>query len=476
MTYLVATFRDTFLLSDSSISLFKRFNFLLLFLHVERTQQAFEALFILLRVSPVLEVADMPTILDIPGPCFATGHDGLIDSHRIQHIRYALWFFLQGSFDFIGNPTTCNRVLRQDQQQLIIQPDRLVNTVPDLISNVHVLWGKPTAYPFLLQVVVQPSNEQLILARIANEASVVVDGFSIQRANMLHEDVIYPYSAQKQFWDITLRACKSTGSKGRIGFVFDRFNSLDCAQVYIAKNGPSEGCFTEVVSVEIDSTKISFDKIGSAKIGIAEVSFAEVGSAEVGSAEIDSAEIGSAEIGSAEVDSFEVDFSKVEFAEVGFAEVGFAEVNITEVNFAETDSVEDRSTKIGSTKIGSTKIGSAEVGFTEVGPAEGSFTEVDSAEIGSVEVGSAEIGSAEIGSAKVSAVEGSFTEVGFTEVGPAEGSFAEVCFAEVNRCCYTFCLLLCSPSVPFFYSSFEYVQLFLNCHVFFSLSYALIIK
>jgi hypothetical protein len=148
----MTTFRDVFSLPGPPISLLTRLLLQLVFPGAERTQQAFEVCFVVLRVSPVFKVADMSGVLDLPGPCCATRHDSLINSYRIEHIGGAL-FFLECSFHFVLNPTAGKRILRQDQQQFIVPFDRLFNAVSDGISNVQILWSKPAAYTFLLDTI-----------------------------------------------------------------------------------------------------------------------------------------------------------------------------------------------------------------------------------------------------------------------------------------------------------------------------------
>ncbi len=195
--------------------LFKRLLFLLVSLGVERAQQEFEVLFILLWVGPVLKVADMSGFFDNLGPWLLTGQDGWVNSYGIQNIWNALWFLVQRSFNFISNPITLDGMLRQDQQQLVIQTYRFFNAVSDLISDVHIFWCKPAAYSFLLQVVMQASGKQFILARIADKTGVVLVGRLDQRTSIDDEGITESCTFQERFGDVSFRPFQGIGSDGR---------------------------------------------------------------------------------------------------------------------------------------------------------------------------------------------------------------------------------------------------------------------
>ncbi len=304
----------------------------LFFLSIECSQQAFEALFILLWVGPVLEVPNVPGALDLVHPYLSAGQGSPIYSYRIEDIWDTLWLFIQCLFHFVFNPCACNGVFRQNQQQFVIQSDRLINAVSDFIPDVHILWCKPAAYTFLLQVIMQPSCKQFILARIANEASVVLNGFSEQRMSILNQVGSDSCTFEKDFWYFATRFFK--GASADMGWpeMAYGFQPFHIAQIDI-----SEMC-------------LGYDRT-------AEVSKAEAGSAEVGSFEVGVSEVGSFEIGVSEVGTHEGGSVEMGTHEVGPVEVGTHEVGSTEIG----------STEIGSTEIGSTELDSAEIGSTEIG-------------------------------------------------------------------------------------------------------------
>ena len=360
VTRFIVTFRDTFSLLSSSISLFKRLLFRLIFLRVECAQQAFEALFILLRVGPFLEVANVPGALDILCPWLGAVQDSPVYTDRIQHIWYILRFLVQCSFHFIGHPTAINRVLRQDQQQFIVQSDRLINTMFDFIPDVHIFWREPAAHAFLLQVIVQPSGKQLILARIADETGVVFDGLVCQSRYDLNEGILNSRSTKKDLWYLSVRFIDGVNSDGRGALVLYCFKTICCTQIQITECSKSYYGIAEANSFEIGLEEISTLEVCRVEVGISEIGAEEVGTSEVCVAEIGLKEIDNSEIGLEEISTFEVGVAEIGSVEIGFVEVGLAEIGSAEVG----------SDELGVAEVGVAKVDAVETGIAEVGVAE----------------------------------------------------------------------------------------------------------
>ncbi len=301
VTRFIVTFRDTFSLLSSSISLFKRLLFRLIFLRVECAQQAFEALFILLRVGPFLEVANVPGALDILCPWLGAVQDSPVYTDRIQHIWYILRFLVQCSFHFIGHPTAINRVLRQDQQQFIVQSDRLINTMFDFIPDVHIFWREPAAHAFLFD-----GRGALVLYCFK---TICCTQIQITECSKSYYGIAEANSFEIGLEEIsTLEVCRVEVGISEIG---------------AEEVGTSEVCVAEIGLKEIDNSEIGLEEISTFEVGVAEIGSVEIGFVEVGLAEIGSAEVGSDELGVAEVG-----VAKVDAVETGIAEVGVAEVNL----------------------------------------------------------------------------------------------------------------------------------------------------
>src|SRR3981189_2160717 len=126
-------------------------------------------------VFPVCEVADVPCAFDlISPPCFGL-QDRTLYANRIEDIRDSLRFFVQCALDFIGDPIASNRMLREDQQEFVIQTDRLFNARPDFIPNLQVFRGKPATDTFTLEISIEAFCEGLILAGVTDKARVEID-------------------------------------------------------------------------------------------------------------------------------------------------------------------------------------------------------------------------------------------------------------------------------------------------------------
>ena len=314
----------------------------LFLLSIEGMQQALKIVLILLRICPFLEVANVSGFFDILGPLFPTGQDGFIHPYGIQYVGLAFWFLVQCPFDLIGDPIACNSVLRQDQQQLIIQPDRLINAVFDFVTNIHVFWSKPAAYASLLQVVMQPLCKQFIFARIADKAGVVLDGAVCQGVNVGNKGVIESCTTKKGFGNFPFRPREGAGADIRRSFMSHFFQSPCRTKIDMTKYCPSYFCLTEDGTAEVGFAEVGSDEDGIAEVGTAEVGAAEVSFAEVSFVEVSFVEDGSVEVGSVEVGSVEDGTVEDGTAEDGTAEDGFAEVGTTEGGIAEDSSPEVR--------------------------------------------------------------------------------------------------------------------------------------
>jgi len=382
---------------------------------LQSTEQPVETLLVGVVLFPVGEVPDVASATDVLCPRSRAGQNAVVQSHRVEHVGDALGFLVQGLFDLIGHPRTGKRVLREDEQELVIQPNRRIYTMPDLVTNLHIFGSKPTTHAFALQISVQTLGTVVIVAAIADEAGVVLDRTVHQRTSRADEGLRQTDPAKKHLGNSALRALQGISAQGGRCPMLHGLKPLDRTKVNITKDRPSYPCLIQVGSAEVGSAEVGSAEVGSAEVGTAEVGTAEVGTAEVGMAEVGTAEVGTAEVGTAEVGT----------AEVGMAEVGMAEVGMAEVGTAE--------------------VGSAEVGMAEVGSAE-----VGIAEVGSAEVGTAEVCTAEVGTAEVCIV----------EVCTAEFCTVEVCIAEVGP----FVWMLPSPCIPDGDSLVEQIKLFLLYH------------
>lgn len=124
---------------------------------------------------PVAEIGNVACAANVGGPTRRTVLDSIIQTDGKQHERVFAVFFGEGSFDFKFDPRTVDGMLREHQQQFIMETDGLVNAISDLVAGFQVFGREPAAHSFALQISIQPFDELLIVARIADEAGVVLD-------------------------------------------------------------------------------------------------------------------------------------------------------------------------------------------------------------------------------------------------------------------------------------------------------------
>jgi hypothetical protein len=455
----------------------------LLLAWLQVAQESLECLFIGCTILPAGEVSDVSFASKVSSPLKLAIIDAYVDFDRKQNICIRLllpdkfFFFLCCSYFFL-HPRTVDRILRQNDQELIVKANGFFDTIGKFCANFQIFWGEPTLYSLLPQVSMQALCKFLIFTRVADETRVVLDRRLGQRTSIGDKSFAQTGFTQKYVRYISFRPFQRIGSDGRRTIMADFFQSLYGAKIKVSKNSPFYYCSAEVGSAEVGFAEVGYSKVGSikngsGKVGFAEVGFDKVGSAEIGStksgsgkvsfAEIGSAEVGNIKVGSSEVGSAEIGYSEVGFTENGSTESGFDEVGSSKVSSTEVSSAEVGSAEVGSTEISSTKYSSVEISFAKIG-----FAEVGSAEVGSAEVGPAKVGSAEVGSAEVDPAEVGSGKVGSGKVGSIEVNCTEVGFAEVNK----YCRLYYSPGVPCCDAFLlKAVQLFLNCHTSFSLSY-----
>ena len=422
--------------------------------------QPHQAFLVRIVFFPVGKVSDMACLLDTGGPRQPHLHHCLIQCDGKEHPFVLLLFLLKGSHNLAFHPLAIDRVLREDNQELIMQADRLVNAMPKLLPDPQIFRGVPASHAFGLQVGIEEFDKFLVLARVANEAGVVLDGVLNQGAGIGNEGIRQACLSQEGLRNVSFQSQEGIRPNDRRAKMPHCFQSLHGSQVNTSKDRQSYLGFAEVGIGEVGKAEVGISEVGKAEVDTVEVSIGEVGFAEVGFSEVGSPEIGSAEVRFAEVGFAEVGSPGVGIPEVGFAEVGSAEVGSAEVGIGELGIFEIGSAEVGSAEVGSAKVGFAEVGFAEVGIPELGSAEVGNAEIGISELGSAEVGSAEVGFAEVGTAEVGNAEVGFAEVGSAEVGSAEVGSAEVGL----YIWMLCSPCMPVCYSLSEKIKLLLVCH------------
>jgi hypothetical protein len=248
---------------------------------LEIAQQTLQAFLVRIMVFPVGKVPDMACPADTGGPWQACLLDRLIQGDGKEGRFLAALFFLKRGYDLAFYPLTIHGMFRKDDQELIIHADRLINTVPKLLSNFQVLWSIPAPDAIGLQVGIEPFDKLLIFTGMADKALVVLYRVLSQGMSIGDEGLCDACSAQEYLRNIAFRLRDGIRANGRRVIMLNCFQSSDGSQINISKDRPSYLGSGEVGSTEVGSTEVGHAEVGSAEIGSAEVGFAEVGFAEV---------------------------------------------------------------------------------------------------------------------------------------------------------------------------------------------------
>ena len=130
---------------------------------------------------PAPKVANMPGVVNQRWPAGFLGHNRVVNPDRKEDGRALLAFPRQGGFDFLLHPLARHRRLGQDEEQLVIEADRLINPGAEAIADFHSFRGKPALYPFTPEIRVEVFGEGVIFTRIADETGVELEGLIEER-------------------------------------------------------------------------------------------------------------------------------------------------------------------------------------------------------------------------------------------------------------------------------------------------------
>src|SRR5258708_753531 len=258
-------------------------------------EQSSQGLLVVVVLLPAGEVGNVSHAFKMCCPTCCGLHDGVVKANGKEHQDVFLILFGKGGLNLEFYPRTCNGMLGEHQQQLVIQTNGLVDALPDFVTGLHVFRGKPAAHAFALQVGIQLVGKLLVVAGIANKTSIVLDGH--QRAHVDDEVLWHTGFAQKDFGNASLRAVDGINANARWASMFY--------------------CLQSPHSTQIDIIKLCQFDFSTTEVGIAEVGIAEVGIAEVGTAGGDTAGEDTAGVGKAEAGKAEAGKAKTEMPEAG---------------------------------------------------------------------------------------------------------------------------------------------------------------
>ena len=410
-------------------------------------QQALESLLVGVLIFPPAKVFNMTGTTDIDGPGQIRLLHQLIQRDGEQHQFVLLLFLLKSSHDFSLNPFAVDRMFREDYQELIVQANRLINTMPKIITDLQALRSKATTHAVALQVSIQPFSKVLVLASIANKAGVVLDRMGHQRTHVDDEVLWNTSSAQKDLGNMACGAVDGINANRRWISMLHCLKPFHGTQINVIELCPSyfraaEIGTTEVRTTEIGAPQDSIAEVGSSEAGTTEVGIAQVGMVKVCIAAVGNTEICTCEVGIPEVGTTKVSISKVDKDEPGTAKIGIAELRTHEVGAAEVCTCEVGMPEVSAAEdslieVSTREVSIAQVGIAEVGAAKDSLIEVGTPEVGTCEVGIPEVSIAQIGITEVSTADAGITEVsiaqiGITKIGIPEIGTPQVSTAEIS--------------------------------------------
>src|SRR5438094_8169883 len=116
---------------------------------------------------PAGEVSNMPCALNICCPCLLCFIYHVVQLDGKEHKLPCLMLFTKSGLYLFFYPRTGYRVLRENKQKLIIQPNRLINAHPELIADFEIFRGKPAPDILALQVGIEAFGKVLIFTGVA---------------------------------------------------------------------------------------------------------------------------------------------------------------------------------------------------------------------------------------------------------------------------------------------------------------------
>src|SRR3954447_16875712 len=105
--------------------------------HLQVAQHPLQSLLVGVMVLPSAEVIDVAVAAQLASPCFGRLDHGVVEADREQDELLAGAFFGKGFGHLVLDPVAPDGVLGQDQQDLVAQPNRLVDGVPGLGPPRH---------------------------------------------------------------------------------------------------------------------------------------------------------------------------------------------------------------------------------------------------------------------------------------------------------------------------------------------------
>src|SRR5271165_738733 len=169
--------------------------------------------------------------------------------HQPDGKQHPLLFFrlpLARLGDLGVHPLAVHAVLRQNEQQPVMQPNGLVNLFVDLPPALDVVRREPAAHPLGLEIGMQPLSKLLVVGRIANEAGVKLNAACNQRVDIRDELVRNAASAKEHLWNLAARLVDGVNADDGRSRVLNYFETLGSTEIHVTK-----ACCTRTRQTEV---------------------------------------------------------------------------------------------------------------------------------------------------------------------------------------------------------------------------------
>jgi hypothetical protein len=108
----------------------------------------------------------MPRSSNQGGPCRRGVHDGVVKGHGKEHHAGLALLALQGCFDFGFNPGALGGTFGKDDEQLVVEANRLVNRSAELVADREVFRSQLAPDSGVLEVAPQELGKFLVCRRV----------------------------------------------------------------------------------------------------------------------------------------------------------------------------------------------------------------------------------------------------------------------------------------------------------------------
>ena len=146
---------------------------------------------------PAPKVANVPGVANVRWPARLQGHDRVVNPDWKQDGGALLAFPVQGGFHLLLYPLARHGCLGEDEQQLVIDADGFINPRAEAVTDFHIFRSKPAAHTLVLKICVEAFGKSAVLARIADEAGVELEGLIEERGQIVNQRVWQATTSKK---------------------------------------------------------------------------------------------------------------------------------------------------------------------------------------------------------------------------------------------------------------------------------------